>query len=423
MQEIFYNGKIFTNNETNEIANAMLVNDGSIVFVGDEKDVLNIKTNETKLTDLERKNIFPCFFDLKSDIFNKIDEKIKNAKKGRNYQISDDIDENYENFANFEDYKQEYLRLEKEILKNGISTILEKNIDKKSFAFWKKMSEEKLLKIDVVGFVNLLNSKQVMDDNCVTYRKYKNHFRLGGYSLKIDGSLNELKAWMKKPYKGTRGYCGSGIVYGEQLYYMLKMALDEKKQVLFETSGDKSIEEVLLVLKELEEKENISSFYRPVFYGVNVVTRKIYEKIKHFDASLIFENLDESLDKTNKKFIGLCRFKFYKNYKSLIKNNIRFCVVSGVFGLNNYNTLMNSINNKKRKSYLKILKKVNSNTKFVKIMSNLFYNNPAYICFDQDTKASLENQKQANFFVGCNDVFKFEELKIDDIYLGGERAE
>ena len=69
-----------------------------------------------------------------------------------------------------------------------------------------------------------------MDDNCVTYRKYRNHFRLGGYYLKIDGKINELKAWLNKPYVGSKNYCGLAELSGEYLYYLIKMALEEKKQ-------------------------------------------------------------------------------------------------------------------------------------------------------------------------------------------------
>ena len=297
MQEIFYNGNIVTNGGEKEVVEAMIVNEGSVFFAGQKDEVLNLKTDDTIVHDLKKEYIYPCLFDLKTNIFNQIDKKLKNAKKIKKIQVSADIDENYENFANFEDYKKEYLILEKQYIKNGISTIVEKNIDKLQFAFWKKMAEEKLLTLDVVCYVDIMDSKQVMDDNCVTYRKYKNHVRLGGYYLKVDGRVQDLRAWLSKPYAGTKSHCGSGELCGEQLYFLIKTALEERKQMFFEVNGDKAVNEVLTVLKEVEEKDKIKEFYRPIFYGAAVLKKKFYEDFKHFDITILFEEFDKQMDK------------------------------------------------------------------------------------------------------------------------------
>ena len=39
-----------------------------------------------------------------------------------------------------------------------------------------------------------------MDDNCRSYRKYKNHFRLGGYHITLDGLLLNKRACLTKKY-------------------------------------------------------------------------------------------------------------------------------------------------------------------------------------------------------------------------------
>ena len=60
-------------------------------------------------------------------------------KKLKKIQNPDEINEDYDNFANFDEYKKEFLLIEKEYIKNGITTVFELGIDKKAFAFWKKM--------------------------------------------------------------------------------------------------------------------------------------------------------------------------------------------------------------------------------------------------------------------------------------------
>ncbi len=424
MQEIYFNANIVTNNEQKEIVDAMIINDGSVFFAGKSEEVLNLKKDDTLINDLNNSYVYPTLFDLKANVFEKIDKKLKNAKKIKKFQVSADIDENYENFSNFEEYKTEYLALEKQYIKNGITTIVETNIDKLQFAFWKKMADEKVLSLDVVCYVDIMDSKQVMDDNCVTYRKYKNHVRLGGYYLKIDGMVQDLKAWLKKPYKGTRSHCGSGEIYSEQLHFLLKTALEERKQIFFEINGDKSINEVLTVLKEVEEKEKITEFYRPIFYGVAVLPKNVYVDLKHFDVTILFNEFENNVDKKIKNFIGFHRSKLYHNYKHLIKNNIRFSVVNTCEKFHNLKSHLDVWFNKKRKKIFKNIKNIEFVASFIDFLYNTMYLNPSYVCFDQETKGKLETQKQASFFV-LKDKFLncYLENKLDTqlVVVNGEK--
>ena len=423
MQEIFYNGKIISNNENQDIVDAMIVNEGSIFFAGSNDEVLNLKTDDTKENDLKEYYVYPTLFDIQTSVFEQIDRKVKSAKKIQKIQFSDDIDENYENFENFEAYKTEYFKLEKQYIKNGITTICEKNIDKLAFAFWKKMADEKLLNIDVVGYVDLVGSKQVMDDNCVTYRKYRNHFRLGGYNIKIDGKVQELKAWLSKPYSGTKSHYGAGEFYGEHLYYILKTALEERKQILFETYGDKALCEVLTVLSEIEKKDKITDFYRPLFYGVNVLSKTLVSQIKHFDGTVIFEEYSKDETKQIKKFLGFLRVRKYHNYQFLRKQNLRFMVLNKQFQFQNFSAVLSLWLSNNR-----ILNKIKTNSmvkdNFNRFINQLIYHNPAYICFDQDTKATLETQRKADFMIVTKEIFesiKEVEKNIKSVYVRGQK--
>ena len=424
MQEIYYNGNIYTNNEKQEISNAMMINEGSVVYVGDSEEVLNLKTDDTKVYNLKEKYIYPAFFDFKDNIFELLTERLKNAKKIKDVQNFNEINDDYENFANFELYKKEYLKFEKELLKKGVSTIATTKVGKLEFAFWKKISEEKCLSIDVVGYVDIISAKQVMDDNCVTYRKYRNHFRLGGYYLKIDGRIQELKAWLKKSYAGSKTYYGFSEVSEEQLYYLIKEALSEKKQILYDVSGDRGVDEVLSVLDDVSKKENISEFYRPIFYGAGIIDKKVYKKLKHYDITLIFENLDEKTTKKVKRFIGFSRKKKFQNFKSLLKNEIRFIFVSGgyeCFGIENFKNSTLFMNSN---FALKVLKNEENIAKFTTLLNKMIYSNPAYIFFDQDKKETLETQKQANFIISENSFFDFlkeDKEIVKNIYVEGEK--
>lgn len=422
MQEIFYNGKINTNNASNDIGKAMLVNDGSFVLVGENDEVLGFKNNETKILNLKDQYVYPAGFDMLANVFKKIDDKIKNANLVKKFQNINEINEEYDNFANYEIYKKEYLKLEKEYIKNGITTIVDIDVDKKEFAFWKKISEENKLSIDIVCYVDLITSKDIMDNNCVTYRKYRNHLRLGGYYLKIDGKVQELNAWLKKKYSGTEAHFGISEFYGEQLYCLIKSALDEKKQIIFEVNGDRAVEEVLTVFNEIEKKDNVLNFYKPIFYGSRIISKNVLCKLKKYNVTLLFEIMGLNEEKLIKKFIGIFRKKQHLNYKQLIDNDIRFLIVNSNFEIHNFISLLNIDKNKKRKLYQKMQKNNDFTLKITNIIKNLFYYYPAFVCFDEETKMSLETQKQANFILSNNSILDFnEDFKINSVYISGEK--
>ena len=236
-----------------------------------------------------------------------------------------------------------------------------------------------------------------MDDNCVTYRKYRNHLRLGGYYLKIDGKIQDLKAWLRKPYNGSKSFCGFSEVSEEQLFYLMKEALSEKKQILFDVSGDMAIKQVLNVFEEVSKKENITEFYRPIFYNVGLLDRNDFSLLRKYDVSLVYELLNKFEIKKVKRSIGLFRRKRFEKFKSLIKERIRFVVYSkDNIGVEN---LKNLAKYAKCKFNLKMLKNKKFVANFTKLLGKILYLNFAYFCFDQDKKGVLETDKQANFII------------------------
>ena len=86
MQAIFYNARIMTLNKKEPSAEAMLVNDGSIVFVGKKDEVLNLKQDDTLLVDLENKIVIPSFYDNNCQVYDMIEERLKTAKKFKNLE-------------------------------------------------------------------------------------------------------------------------------------------------------------------------------------------------------------------------------------------------------------------------------------------------------------------------------------------------
>ncbi len=396
MQKIFYNAKFYTLNDGEEVAEAMLVNDGIIVFAGKKDEVFSMKTEDTKLVDLKEKSVLPAFFDMNLSLFKIIENRIKNAKSEKYIENLSEFDENYDKFVNFKLYKNEFLKLQQECLENGVTTVCEVFVGAKEFTFWKKLSEQNLLKIDINCFVDMLGFKQVMDDNCRSFRKYKNHLKLGGYCLNLDGEIINKRAWLAKPYRHEAGYGGEPLVGFEQLSFLIKAALEEKKQLMVFASGDMAVEQFLTCLGEHSEGKDAESFCRPILNFASVISEKQIKKLKQFSVSLGFKISDITYGKTLIKIIGKHRANNIQPAKLAEKFGLNFMLCSSKDDINKADLLIDFAS-KRETLEGKVFGKnqrISANRAFASMVKDA-----AFCCFDETHKGSLENGKLSNFVV------------------------
>ena len=415
MQKIFYNARFLTMNEKQKTAEAMLVNDDAIVFVGEKEEVLQMKTNETEVVDLNEKVVMPTFFDVCSNVYLEIENRLKTANNDKFIEKSAENDENYEKFSNFKHYKKEFLLIQNELLKLGLTTIQEKISSREEFVFWKKIAEDGSLKIDVIGYVDFVKNKQIMDDNCRSYRKYKNHFRIGGYHITLDGLLLNKKACLKKKYPKERNYSGYLELGIEHLKIIIKTALEEKKQLMVFADGDKAVEEFLLTYEEQVKETPVEDNYRPVIIGSNFINKKTLNKISKFNIMTCFriDELMEDYD-TFKSYFGNSKIKKLIPLLTCKNNGLKNLLCS----TNNFNTFkVYEFLTLKNKKHNKIFgrKTVFDSQNVLEMLTT----NPAYYAFDLEQKGSFESGKKANFLV-LNNELSCDNVEVEKIYLEGE---
>ncbi len=409
MQQIFYNAKVHTFVESGFEADAFLVNDGSIVLVGSKDEVFELKRDDVKLIDLKGKEVYPAFFSIDTSIYSMIESNLRKSKKEKNLEDNTEVDENYEKFNNFEIYKKEFLKIQKQFLNVGITTIQELYVTGKEFVFWKKLSEANLLELDVIAYIDIKNAKEVMDNNCRTYRKYKNHFRLGGYSLAIDGNILDIKAWLKKPYKHEGGYVGFSEYYDEQLSFLIKTALEEKKQLVVETNGDKAVEQFLRVFEEVVKKEKVEDNFKPIALKCNILNKKQLLKMQELQISPSFQFDDLiSHKKELRKMLGRVRTSKLKPIAVLKNQNMTFLLQSERNEIVAPFELAKSISTE-NVSVLSNKQKIG----FDDALKVLILNS-AKSLFDQEQKGTIENGKNATFVL-------VEDNKVLETYIMGEK--
>ena len=415
MQKIFYNAKFHKEDGSPSTGEAFLVNDGKIVLVSSNEEVLQMKLDDTELVDMEGRVIYPTFFDANASIYRMIENNLKNANQEEFLENNEEKDENYDKFVNYDKYKQEFLKIQDEYISMGVTTIQEIDVCSKEFTFWKKISEEKLLALDVVAYINFVTNKDVMDNNCRSFRKYRYHFRIGGYYIKLDGNVLSSAAWISKSYRGTKNFKGYGHIFDEQLGCIIKACFDEKKQLFVEANGDKAIEQFLRVFAEVKEKEKPEDLLRPIIHSPTQLKPVFIQKLKEFGITPSFDFIEFQTNyKTYKNVLGSSRAKKVVPVKKLYKNNIK-CVLHN--SQNNIPDIKQFIEIAQHNRF--ISKKVlNQNFDLNRLLYSTL-KTTSYVVFDNEQKASFEEGKLANFIVLRKDC-DVTDFEIEDVYLEGE---
>ena len=297
MKQIFVSGNIF--GKTNKDENSIFVNNGKIVFCGAKKEVLLQEDKETKVEDLQGKKIIPAFYTYVKSFYK------KSAKNNKFKSKTAIFLENIEN-------------LQRKCICSGIATVIYIVQDENEFTDLKLFSEEQNLKIDFLCFIDIVRCRKVMDENCSSFHKYKNHLKIGGYFLQIDGEHETHEAWVKKKYKGTQNLHGYPLVNEKHLEYYIKNSFEDKKQIIVEANGDRSVELCLDVFEKLKTNEKFSNAKILIQHNENL---KIKEAKK-------FSELYVGLIKIckNKKLTFFANFHENKQEKMLSKFGINHMI-------------------------------------------------------------------------------------------------
>lgn len=374
MKTLYIHGDIITMNDANMCVQAICVENGKIVCVGTDDEILLLKEKDDVVIDLKEKTMLPSFIDahshfvaaantltqcnlVKAKSFQEIIEKmqsfIKNnhIKKGQwvvgyNYdhnflkeqhhpnkyildKISQehpiviihvsshmgvsnslglklmDIDENVcdieggkygrlvnsgelsgymeeKAFLDFqeklpmlstEELLQQIVKVQDYYASYGITTVQDGMVTYPLFAVLKQAAHLRVLKLDVVGYVDMINAADLIDKEFQYNHQYVHHLKIGGFKIFLDGSPQGKTAWLSSPYQGEETYCGYPILQDEELEKYIKISLLKKQQLLAHCNGDMAaqqyIEQFEKVIKDLKIKEN----YRPVMIHGQLVRK------------------------------------------------------------------------------------------------------------------------------------------------------
>lgn len=156
----------------------------------------------------------------------------------------------------------------------GITTVQDGMVAGPLFQLLQYASSQKLLYIDVIGFIDILHCRDLVKENKELVGHYVNHFKIGGYKVFLDGSPQGRTAWMETPYKNSNdGYCGYPILKDELLHDIIHSALEDGQQLLAHCNGDAAASQYIAQFEKVHKEYPALDTKRPVMIHAQLVRK------------------------------------------------------------------------------------------------------------------------------------------------------
>lgn len=163
-----------------------------------------------------------------------------------------------------EDLMASYVRAQEKYASYGITTLQEGMLPLQLVPLYRTLMERNLLKLDVVGYADAKEAGAIMSALPDCRNVYRNHFKLGGMKIFLDGSPQGRTAWMRAPYSDSRDYCGYGTLTDEELERFLTLSVRENAQLLAHCNGDAAAAQFLRACQKAEDQGLPFKSLRPV---------------------------------------------------------------------------------------------------------------------------------------------------------------
>nr|WP_122013015.1 amidohydrolase [Maliibacterium massiliense] len=150
-------------------------------------------------------------------------------------------------------------------LRYGVTTVQDGLVKADVYAQLAAAADLGKLTVDVVGYVDMRDNKALLSQHAERRHVYKDHFKLGGYKIFLDGSPQGRTAYMSQPYNGAQdGYRGYPVYTDAQVYAFMRTALQEGEQVLAHCNGDAAAQQWIDAARQATRDLGCTDLRRPV---------------------------------------------------------------------------------------------------------------------------------------------------------------
>lgn len=128
------------------------------------------------------------------------------------------------------------------------------------------------LLIDVVAYpVADHDGPELLAEHADRKRQYRDHLRVGGLKLILDGSPQGRSAWLSEPYEGGEGHRGHQALPDDVVHRCVRAAAEGSHQLLAHCNGDAAAEQLLDAYEKVLAESGRDEDLRPVMVHAQTV--------------------------------------------------------------------------------------------------------------------------------------------------------
>lgn len=274
------------------------------------------------------------------------------------------------------------------------------------------------LKMDVVAYADIQGAADTIKPPYHA-KTYKQHFRIGGAKLNLDGSPQGKTAWLTEPYyvppEGQKaGYRGYPAINDEEAVALVDKAFGNGWQILAHCNGDAAMDQFIMAIRAATEKYGKAD-RRPVMIHAQTVREDQLDAMKELGIIPSFFGMHTYYwgDWHRDSVLGPERAERISPAASALKRGMIYTQHhdAPVAMPNSIMILASQVNRTTRSG------KVLGPEQRVSVMDALksITINAAYQYFEEDTKGSLEPGKLADLVILDKNPLKIEPKDIKDI--------
>lgn len=304
---------------------------------------------------------------------------------------------------------------------NGLTTVQDGMTDRNSLKFFQSQADAGKLKIDLIALAGYEELKTNLNDSLITFKKYKNHFKIQGTKIISDGSPQGKTAFFTKPYltevPGCATDCkGLPSLTEERLNELFVTAYESGNQLFIHSNGDATIDMVIAaheyackVLDQPLDKDRRtivihSQFVRPD----QLETYKKYNMEPSFFTNHAFFWGDEHVLNLGKERADFLSPMVSAHQLGLISTNHSDATVTPI---NPLFTIWSAVNRVSRSG--QVIGEKERATPYLALQA--ITSNAAYEFFEEDSKGTLSEGKLADFVILNKNPLKVEPMEIKNI--------
>ncbi len=169
---------------------------------------------------------------------------------------------------------------------HGITTVQEGMAPDDMVPLLQMLAQRNMLYLDLNVYAHISQSRRLLETFSHEIGVCRNHIKIGGYKIFLDGSPQGRTAWMRQPYEnaaqmeGDEAYCGYPAMSDEAVREAVLTAARQRLQILAHCNGDAACDQYIRMCRSVKEEGYDLAGIRPVLIHGQLLGMDQLEAVK-----------------------------------------------------------------------------------------------------------------------------------------------